>query len=228
MASDLKILSVGGSIIIPKTGFDLAFLKQFRSALLKHVKQGTKFILVIGGGATARYYQQAAKNLGIPTDDLDWIGIHTTVLNAHFVRVFLKDLAHGVVITDPRKKIGFKKPILIAAGWKPGQSTDAQAVLLAKTFGAREVINLSNTAFIYDKDPQKFKDAQKIERIDWATLRKNIVGNSWEPGKNIPFDPVASREAEKLGLTVSFVDGNNLKEVQKAIQGKPFQGTVVR
>src|SRR3989338_2949631 len=229
MASKVKILSVGGSIIIPKTGFDISFLKELRKLILSFVKQGTRFILVVGGGATCRYYQQAARQLSVSSaNDLDWIGISTTMLNANFVRVILKELAHEHVVTDSKKKVRLKKPVLVAGGLKPGQSTDAQAVAFAKTYGAKEIINLSNTAYIYDKDTAKFKGAQKIEHIDWKTLRKNIIGDTWEPGKNIPFDPVASREAQKLGLTVSFVYGNNLKEVQKAVQGKPFQGTIVK
>ena len=44
-----KILSVGGSIIIPKTGFDISFLKKFRNLILTEIKKGNKFILVIGG-----------------------------------------------------------------------------------------------------------------------------------------------------------------------------------
>ena len=53
----MKILSVGGSIIIPKTGFDIDFLKKFRRMILNRVKKGEKFILVIGGGATCRVFK---------------------------------------------------------------------------------------------------------------------------------------------------------------------------
>lgn len=228
MKKNLKIISVGGSIIIPKTGFDIPFLKKFRTFILNEVKKGTKFILVIGGGATCRQYQQAAKKVTkLSNTDLDWIGIHTTIFNAQFVRFLFKDHAYKEVIRDPSHKIKTNKPIIIGAGYEPGHSTDMDAVLLAETYGAKEIINLSNIECVYDKDPSKYKNAKKIHEIDWKSFRKDIVGNSWDPGKNAPFDPIASKKAKKLGLKVSILKGTNLKEVKNVLQGKKFVGTTI-
>lgn len=225
---NLKILSVGGSIIIPKTGFDIPFLKKFRALILERVKKGDRFILVIGGGATCRQYQDAAKKVVKMTDvDLDWLGIHTTIFNANFVRFLFKDIAYEKVITNPNKKIPTRAPIILAAGHEPGASTDIDAVLMAKTYGAKELMNLSNIEYVYTKDPNKFADAKKIERIDWATFRKEVVGDKWTPGFNAPFDPIASKHAQKLGLKVSILKGTNLGEVKKALTGKKFKGTVI-
>lgn len=224
----LKILSVGGSIIIPKTGFDVEFLKSFRKLILKHIKKGDRFILVIGGGATCRQYQDAAqKVVKMSTEELDWLGIHTTVFNAQFVRFLFKDVAFEKIITHPHEKVKTRKPVLIGAGYKPGASTDIDAVYLAETYGATEILNLSNIEYVYTKDPRKFSDAQKIERIDWKTFRKEIVGSTWTPGANAPFDPIASKLAEKIGLKVSILQGTNLKEVDKALSGKTFIGTII-
>lgn len=223
-----KILSVGGSIIIPKTGFDIPFLKKFRQLILNEVKRGERFILVVGGGGTCRVYQDALRSLVNTTDEtLDWLGIYTTIYNAQFVRMFFGDLAHKNVVTDPRKKVTTNKPIVIAAGWKPGMSTDADAVLLAKTFGVREILNLSNISHVYDKDPNMYRDAKKIEQIDWKTFRRDIVGNVWTPGKNAPFDPVASRHAERMGLRVSILNGTDLPNLKRALSGKSFEGTAI-
>jgi len=225
----MKILSVGGSIIIPKTGFDIPFLKKFRAMILREVKKGNKFILVIGGGATCRQYQDAAgKVIKMSNVDLDWVGIHTTIFNANFVRILFGDLAYKDVIRNPKEKVKTNKPIIIGAGYEPGHSTDTDAVLLAKTYRAKELLNLSNIQYVYTKDPNKYSDAKKIEEIDWATFRKDIVGNKWTPGFNAPFDPIASGIAQKMGLTVGILDGTNLAEVSKAIAGKKFQGTVIR
>lgn len=223
-----KILSVGGSIIIPKTGFDISFLKKFRNLILAEVKKGNKFILVIGGGATCRDYQQALTKVVKTSDtDLDWLGIYTTWFNAEFVKMLFADYAHDEVIKNPTQKIKTNKPIIIAGGWKPGCSTDKDAVLLAENFGAKEMINLSNIEYVFDKDPNKFSDAKKIEKINWPDFRKNVVGYKWIPGKNVPFDPMASALAEKLKLKVSILQGTNLIEVKKAVQGKKFKGTVI-
>lgn len=226
--NNFKIISVGGSIIIPKTGFDIPFLKKFRSLILSEIKKGSRFILVIGGGSTCRLYQDGARQVADLSDiDLDWIGIHSTVFNAHFVKMLFKDVAYSDVLTNPTKKFKTSKSLIIASGWKPGCSTDKDAVLLAKTYGAKEMINLSNIEYVYDKDPNKFKDAQKIERIDWKTFRKDIVGSTWDPGKSAPFDPIASKEAEKLKLMVKILKGTDLEEVKKVLSGKKFQGTTI-
>jgi len=222
-----KILSVGGSIIIPKTGFDVPFLKQFRDLILKEVKKGQKFILVIGGGATARLYQAAGKEIGLKDTELDWVGIAATKINADLVLRLFKGFAYEEVISDPTKKVKTNKKIIIAAGWKPGCSTDKDAVLLAKTYGAKEVVNLSNIDYVYDSDPKLNPKAQKIENITWKEFRK-IVGNKWSPGANVPFDPIAAKEAEKLKLKVKFAQGTNLNAI-KATFGEGFSlGTIIQ
>ncbi|MSU75199.1 MAG: UMP kinase [Candidatus Magasanikbacteria bacterium] len=222
-----KILSVGGSIIIPPTGFDISFLKKFRELIVSEVKKGQRFILVIGGGATCRQYQKGLRD-AIDASDVvqDWIGIYTTQFNAQFVRLLFGDHAHNEIITNPTKKTNTKKSILVAAGWKPGTSTDGDAVLLAKTYGAKEVINLSNVDYVYDKDPRTNPGAKKFDNLTWKEFRK-IVGDKWTPGANVPFDPVAAKEADKLGLTVKFVKGTELEKVRSVLNNTAVLGTVI-
>lgn len=221
------ILSVGGSIIIPKTGFDVPFLTEFRKLILKEVKRGKKFILVAGGGSTCRTYQAAAKEVGvIEKNDLDELGIAVTVLNASFLKQLFKGYAHHEVVTNPTKKIKTTKPIIIAAGWKPGCSTDTDAVLMARTYGAKTIFNLSNVDYVYDSDPRTNPQAERIEQITWKDFRK-IVGDTWDPGANVPFDPIASKMAEKIGLRVGFLKGDSLTEVSKALAETKFAGTTI-
>lgn len=227
--SAYKILSVGGSIIIPKTGFDVGFLKKFRALILSRVKKGDKFVLVVGGGATCRVYQNALTEVvRLPNRELHWLGVYSTWFNAEFVKLlFAGKYVYKDVIKNPTDKLIINKPIIIAAGWKPGFSTDTDSILLAKQFGAKEVINLSNIDYVFDKDPNKFANAKKIEKINWKDFRKNIVGYKWLPGKNSPFDPIASGLAKKLGLKVIIMNGRNLTEVKNALEGKKFKGTLI-
>lgn len=223
----IKIISVGGSIIIPKTGFDIDFLKNFRQLILDAVKKGQKFILIIGGGATCRAYQDAAKQVVLmSSEELDLLGIKATVFNAEFVKFLFKGYAHPEVVVNPTKKIKTKSPVIIAAGWKPGCSTDTDAVLMANTYGAKELVNLSNIDYVYTSDPRLNPDAKKLESISWKELRK-IIGDKWVPGANLPFDPIAARKAEKLKLTVKFAKGTDLAQVRRILSGEPHQGTVI-
>jgi uridylate kinase len=47
------------------------------------------------------------------------------------------------------------------------------------------------------------------------------------PGKNVPFDPVASRHAAKIGLKVICAAGKNLQNLELILSGKPFLGTTI-
>lgn len=223
-----RIISLGGSIIIPPEGFNIEFLKKFRELVLNRVKLGEKFILVVGGGSTCRKYQQAAKDAGSVSDiDLDWLGIYTTHLNARFTGLLFNGWAEPELVINPNKKIRSKKSILIAGGWKPGCSTDYDAVLLAKTYGAKELINLSNIDYIYDLDPRQNPKAKKLENLNWTALRQ-IVGDKWIPGANLPFDPVAAKTAQKLGLTVKFAKGTDLSSLKNLLDGKAYQGSLIK
>lgn len=225
--ADYKILSVGGSVIIPQTGFDVEFLKKFRDLILERARLGENFILVIGGGATCRRYQKALKECGV-TDDLslDWMGIESTYLNANFVRHLFGDAAYEKIVVKPARVVKTGKPIIVAAGYKPGWSTDTDAVLAAKAYGAKEIFNLSNVDYVYDSDPSLNPNAQKFENLTWKQFRK-IVGKKWVPGANVPFDPIAAKKAAKLGLKVIFLKGTNLEEARKAFSGQTFRGTVI-
>lgn len=225
---DILILSLGGSLIAPKEGINATFLSDFRMLLTRHIREGKRFVLICGGGKTAREYQGAARDLGeLTRDSLDWIGIHATRLNAHLVRTMFGKLAHGRVVSDPKGARGWKTPVLVAAGWKPGCSTDYDAVLLAKALGAKMLVNLSNIDYVYDKDPHAHKDAKPICAMSWKQLRK-LVGSRWDPGAHVPFDPVASKGAEKIGLNVIIANGKNLKNLDDIIAGRTFTGTVIQ
>ena len=57
----IVVISLGGSIIAPPEGIDIKFLQNFKKLILSFVKKGMRFIIVCGGGSTARRYQAAAK-----------------------------------------------------------------------------------------------------------------------------------------------------------------------
>jgi uridylate kinase len=219
------IISLGGSIIIPEPGIiDFEFLKKFHKLILKFINKENKFIIITGGGKTARLYQSAALKIKkLSHQDQDWLGIQATKLNAHLLKIIFAKKACPIIIENPLKKIDRKylnKPIIFASGWQPGCSTDYVAVLLAKKFKVKEIINASNIAFVYDKKKKN------VSEISWKNYKKAITGK-WKPGLSTPFDPIASREAEKSGLTVTVIKGTDLKNLEKALQGEKFQGTII-
>lgn len=214
------VISLGGSVLV-QDKINIKILKELRRIVLKTKK---RFIIVPGGGKVARNYINAVKEFKKNAEDLDWIGIHTTRLNAQLLRIVFSDVAAKIIVKNPTKRVPFKK-VLIGAGWKPGASTDYDAVLLAMTYGAKTVINITNVEQLYDKNPLIYKNAKPIKRIDWNGFMK-IIPKKFISGANVPFDIVAAKEAKKLGIKVVML-GPNLKNLEKFLAGKPFLGSVI-
>nr|QQK86659.1 uridylate kinase [Treponema denticola] len=229
----VTVLSVGGSIVAPdKPDFDFLdkFSKTIRNWLLQDSSR--KIIMVIGGGAPARDYQNAYRKVcdlrkaPAKNDEADWIGIMATRLNAQLVKAVFEDLCPNPVVYDPTAVDMFGGQILVAAGWKPGFSTDNDAVVLAERFSGNLVVNLSNIAKVYTDDPKKNPEARPIDSISWEDFIK-IVGTEWVPGKNTPFDPIASQRAQKAGIKVICAAGKDIENLENILNGKDFKGTVI-
>nr|QQK86903.1 uridylate kinase [Treponema denticola]QQK86904.1 uridylate kinase [Treponema denticola]QQK86905.1 uridylate kinase [Treponema denticola]QQK86906.1 uridylate kinase [Treponema denticola] len=229
----VTVLSVGGSIVAPdKPDFD--FLDKFSKTIRNWLSQDSsrKIIMVIGGGAPARDYQNAYRKVcdlrkaPAKNDEADWIGIMATRLNAQLVKAVFEDLCPNPVIYDPTTVDMFGGQILVAAGWKPGFSTDNDAVVLAEMFSGNLVVNLSNIAKVYTDDPKENPEARPIDSISWKDFIK-IVGTEWVPGKNTPFDPIASQRAQKAGIKVICAAGKDIENLENILNGKDFKGTVI-
>ncbi|MFP4113465.1 MAG: UMP kinase [Spirochaetota bacterium] len=227
--SDVTVISVGGSIVVPD-GVDVRFVSEFVATLRRRIEHdaAADFALVIGGGSTARSYQEAARRLApsAPAALLDDVGIAATRVNAQVVRAAFGDLCTDPIFTDPTGVRTISGRVLVGGGWKPGFSTDNVSVRLAETLGAKKLINLSNIRQIYTADPKVDPEAEPLESITWDQLRA-IVGDEWVPGKNTPFDPVATRRAAELGMTVVAADGRDLANLEALLDGRPFVGTTI-
>ncbi len=226
MNKSTVIISLGGSIIVPDQ-IDIAYLKQFVKTI-KSLTSKYQFVIFTGGGSTARKYQQAAKaaQSTIANTALDWVGIQASHINAELVKQLFGNAVHDSVISDPRVKLRWKKPIHIGAGWKPGRSTDYDAVRIAVENSISTVINLSNIDYVYTSDPRKNPDAEKITNTSWKEFRQ-LIGNNWDPGLNVPFDPIAAKIAQKHSINVNIMNGKKIANMVKAIHGQPFVGTKV-
>lgn len=221
------VLSLGGSLIIPD-GVDVDFLRNFISFVKDYIKKDFHFVIITGGGKICRIYNEAAKKMTSPTkEDLDWIGIATTKVNAELLRVSFGDIAYEKVLNDPNLIIKTNKSVIIGCGWKPGCSSDNDAVIIAEKLEAKKVINLSNIDYVYNKDPKKYSDAKPIKEISWENFR-SILPKEWVPGLNSPFDPTAAVHAERLGLEVVVMNGKNIENLKNYLDGKEFIGTIIR
>lgn len=223
------VMSVGGSLIVPDA-IDTAFLASLKKLIeFETSSNGRRFIIITGGGKTARRYADAAKEVAeLDNEDLDWLGIHATRLNGHLLRTIFKDIAHPVMVTNPDDILDVPSlsQLVIASGYRPGASTDLRAVQIAERVGAQKVINLSNIEYVMTADPRTNPDAQKIEDITWEEFRK-LIPEKWGPGLSSPFDPIAAKEAQAKNIEVACIDGGNLSSLQKYLDGEAFTGTKI-
>jgi len=213
------IMSLGGSLIVPNE-IDVNYLKKFKTFIKKHLRS-YRFIIVPGGGRTARRYMKAAKALGGSIVDQDWTGIASVDCNAELLRI----LFNAPVVTV-NEKIPVK-PVVIVTGAGPGHSSDYDAVYVAKKLKAECIINVTNQDFVYDKDPAKYKTAKPLQELTWAQYKK-IIGGKWQSSMHVPFDPVASKLATKLNFAVANVHGKKLSNLHNLLAHKPFKGTIIR
>lgn len=224
------VLSLGGSLVVPNGGIDIEFLTNLNTFIRRQITvKKRRFFITVGGGGTTRHYQEAARQVRkekIDDNDLDWLGLHATRLNAQLIRTIFRDIADPRVIKHYEIILKIEKPLAIAAGWKPGWSTDYCAVTLCEDYGIKTVINMTNIDKVYTKDPKKFPDATPIDQMHWKEYRK-IIPAKWSPGMNTPFDPIASKLAQDLGVTVKILNGKNLDNLANALDGKDFTGSTI-
>lgn len=221
------IIALGGSVAFPEK-IDTTFLRKFYLFIKKEIQKGNKFIIVCGGGDITRKYQKAAAKIAkVLNEDKDWIGIHTTRLNAHFLRTIFRKESHEVVFDNRFKIKEFgRHSVIIGSGWRPGWSTDFVAVQIAVDFNINQVIILGKPDYVYTADFEKDDKAKPIKRISWKDYFK-LVPSRWTPGLHAPVDPIAAKLAQREKIKVIVADGKDLKNFKKILKGEEFKGTIL-
>ena len=232
MKNNFTIISLGGSILVSKK-IQTHYLKRLYDFINKQINKEKKFILVVGGGSIARDYQKAASQIvDTINEDKDWLGIHSTRLNAHLLRTIFRERAYPVVLDSPQKQIKKrdldKYALFIASGSRPGWSTDYISFKLAHRFGQKEVLIATKIPYIYDRDISQFKGARAIKNLTWSHYRKLLPSDVWVPGMRAPIDPIATNFAIKNKMTCVLLRGTNIKNLDNFISGKKFDGTTIR
>jgi uridylate kinase len=228
MDKSAVVISVGGSLVVPKEGINIDFLNELRLIVKFLLDNQVPVALVVGGGTTSRTYHKACSSFThITNQDIDWIGIRAISLNAELVRAIFSDMPlFPQIITDPETIASHNDyPLYIVGAWEPGHSSDTNAVIVAEKLGTNRVINFSNVTHVYDRDPSLYSDAGKLKKITWDEYLK-LIPDTWVPNLSSPFDPVASRKAQALGMQV-VVLGASTDNLQSYLRNEPFEGTLI-
>jgi len=219
------VISIGGSVILSEDA-NISFFNELKT-LLKKLSKDFRLYLVVGGGKTARTYINFGRKLDFEENILDAIGIDVTKVNAKLLANILEISNKKIPnTTDEAKEL--KNPIIVMGGTTPGHSTDMVGAELAEKLDASKFIIATNVDGIYDKDPNKFKDAKQIKEV---TIRQLIdeYGIEWSAaGKNIVIDGPALEIINRAKIPTFVLNGKRLDQLEKAITNQQFDGTIIK
>ncbi|MFH0713073.1 MAG: UMP kinase [Candidatus Micrarchaeota archaeon] len=221
----MKVVSLGGSLLFGDNNeFDVSFLKNIAALFAKH----KDIAIVVGGGKIARSYVSLAREFKVNEFNCDSIAIKATHVNAALVAAIIPNAIYCNNLDEATAAVDNRK-IPVLGGQLPGVTTDAISVLLAEKLDAKTLLNLSNVSYVYSADPNVDKSAKKIEKMSHPALTKLASENDTRMARtNFPFDLVACKLAQRSNIELRFVDGKNVKEVENALNDKPFSGTIVK
>ena len=185
------LLKLSGEILAGDKGFGIDPGKA--SYLANEVKSifdlGTSIGLIIGAGNIFRGMDASSRGMDRVTGD--YLGMLATIMNAISVQDALENIncetrtlsaINVSQIAEPyirRRAIRHleKRRIVIISGGtgNPFFTTDSAAALRAKELGADIVLKGTKVDGVYDKDPMKFKDAEKFDNVTYSeVLIKNL------------------------------------------------------
>jgi uridylate kinase len=218
------VVSIGGSVVLSDEP-DALFLTKL-TTLLKKISKEYRLFVIVGGGKIARRYIQLGRELGFDEDTLDLIGIDVTRVNARIITTLL-EVSNTEIPHTTREALQFNLPIVVMGGTEPKHSTDTVGAELAEKTHAVRFVNATNVDGIYDKDPNKFKDAKQLKEVSIDQLIARY-GTKWgTAGKNIFMDEPALEIIKRARIPTFVVNGNRLDQLEKALLGQPFDGTTI-
>lgn len=145
---------------------------------------GVEIAIVIGGGNIHRGVAGATKGMDRTTSDhmgmlatvinslalqdsLERHGINTRVLTA----IDMQEIAEPYIRRRAVRHLEKKRVVIFAAGTgNPYFTTDTAAALRANEIDAQVIMKATKVDGIYNKDPMKFKDAVKIDKLKFMDV----------------------------------------------------------
>ena len=201
-------------------GMDNAkMLKDYASFLVK-ISKICQPIIIAGGGNIARHYIAHARSSGADESTLDELGIEISRLNAKLLIYALKNKAYShppTTLQEVRHAVD-DGLIVVTGGLHPGQSTNGTAALIAEKINAEQFLNATDVDGVYDRDPNKFKNAKKFKRIELKNLRNMLVHEDSLAGGYDLMDIVALKIIERSKIKTRILKAD-LKTLEKAIKG---------
>jgi len=220
------VIRVGGSVVA--SPFNPVLMNTYVELLLDLKRQGHVVAAVIGGGSLSRELIKTARAMGLSEPAQDEVAISVSRLMA---QLFVLRLGRHGTLTVPTTiedaaKLLEKGKVVVMGGLKPGMTTDTVAAMLAERVDADLLVKATDVDGVFTKDPKKYKDARKLERLSFDDLFKFFEKESHEAGIHQVLDPEAVRILQKKRIKTVVVNGFKPENVLLAVEGKNV-GTVI-
>lgn len=222
------VIDAGGSVLCSGSAPNTSFIRKF-SKLLLELRKKHQVIVVVGGGALAKNYIGAARELKIPESQLDLIGIDATRMNARVLISVMGEHAYQKPVRDFGELANalLWDKVIVLGGLTPGQTTDAVSVQVAEFIGADMLIVGTDVPGIYDKNPKEHRDAKPLKRMSAQALFQMVQDSEFAAGKSSIIDPVAAKLLTRSKIKTVVLGIKDLENLKKAASGKPFKGTLI-
>ena len=220
-----EVISLGGSILFENNKIDVNYLKNLKKILLKINK---KFIIVLGGGFISRIYMTALENSNVNFHDICRIGMSVTRLNAVVVSKIFNLHYKDVHLSIADIKSHLKKNKIVVVGalrYIDNMTSDGTAAMISSHFKSG-FINITNVSGLFSKDPNKFKNAKLIKKINYKSFLDIAAKSKFHPGQHFVLDQKAAHIIKKHKIK-TYIIGKKLKNLNNLLIGKRFIGTEI-
>jgi len=220
------VISLGGSRIVPDN-VDEKFLVRFKKLIDSHPRK--KFVVVTGGGTTARKYIGALRKLDKGPRAKAMAGIAVTRFHARFMARFFGKSANEDIPTNMKKiKDLLKKNQIIFCGglrYRKNNTSDGTASLIAAYLKA-PFINLTNIDGLYTSNPKDNPKAKQIPKITWKKFQSIASKIKFKAGQHFVLDQTAAKTIQKKKIPTYIV--GSIAAINNILKGHKFRGTLIQ
>jgi len=225
MSAEPLVIKISGSLVYPP---DPTYVKALVQSIMEAEDLSYHPAIVVGGGPVARSYITALRQIGANQAVQDLSGIWGARLNALFLSLALnpRSIPRVPHTIEEVLDIYSRGLIPVIGGFQPGQSTNAVALVVAEAIGAKTVLNLlRGVEGVYDRPPDK-PGARLLDRITLEDLQDIVEEYAQEAGRYQLIDHVAIKIARRSKIRIHYVNGNDPRNIVRALRGEKV-GTVV-
>ncbi|WP_139522839.1 UMP kinase [Helicobacter pylori] len=163
-------------------GIDIHVLDHIAKEIKSLVENAIEVGIVIGGGNIIRGVSAAQGGI-IRRTSGDYMGMLATVINAVAMQealehigldtrvqsaIEIKEICESYIYRKAIRHLEKGRVVIFGAGTgNPFFTTDTAATLRAIEIGSDLIIKATKVDGIYDKDPNKFKDAKKLDALSY-------------------------------------------------------------